>query len=227
MTNTQLVSAGPWAKRHALLLGVLVSVVSGGAFSQAPAPIAEIYTCVDANGRKLTSDRPIAACRDREQKMLNPSGTVKAHVGPTLTAKELSQLEAKNKAEQAERARLDEEKRQDRALFIRYPTESAHQKERSEALAHINRVKQTGVTRATDLLAQRTKLADELAFYQKDPSKAPPLLQHQMKEVTEALAAQGRFMADKDSEAARVNARFDAEQARLAPLWRMVSTAPR
>lgn len=226
MTRSQIFGTGQPSKAYVLVLalGLLAAVASGAAFSQTPAPIAEIYTCVDANGRKLTSDRPIAACRDREQKILNPSGTVKARLGPTLTAKEQSQLEAKNKVEQIERARQEEEKRQDRALFVRYPTESAHQKERTEALAHISRVKQTAVTRATDLLAQRTKLADELAFYQKDPSRAPPMLQHQMKEVTEALAAQGRFMADKDTEAARVNARFDAEQARLAPLWRMASS---
>jgi hypothetical protein len=223
MTSSLNFATGPRGKVLAMMLGMLALLSSGAAFSQAPAPIAEIYTCVDANGRKLTSDRPIAACRDREQRLLNPSGTVKARVGPTLTAKELSQLEVKNKADQAEHARLEEEKRQDRALFIRYPTESVHQKERSEALAHISRVKQTAVTRATDLLEQRTKLADELAFYQKDPSKAPPLLQHQMKEVNEAWAAQGRFLADKDTEAARLNARFAAEQARLAPLWRMAS----
>ena len=29
---------------------------------------AAIYTCVDAQGRRITSDRPIAACMDREQR---------------------------------------------------------------------------------------------------------------------------------------------------------------
>lgn len=228
MTHTATMKQRKHMARSLGAVAGLSILMSGTVYSQpqAPAPIAEIYTCVDASGRKLTSDRPIAACRDREQKLLNPSGTVKAHVGPTLTAKEQSQLEAKSKAEQAERARQEEEKRQDRALFVRYPTESSHQKERSEALTQISRVKQTAIARATDLLAQRTKLADEMAFYQKDPSKAPPQLQHQMKEVNEALAAQGRFMADKDAEATRTKARFDAELARLTPLWLMASGAP-
>ncbi|WP_432214584.1 DUF4124 domain-containing protein, partial [Salmonella enterica] len=35
-----------------------------------------IYTCVDAKGRKLTADRPILDCIDREQKELNASGQV-------------------------------------------------------------------------------------------------------------------------------------------------------
>ena len=40
-------------------------------------PPAPIYSCVDANGRKLTSDRPIAECANRDQKLLNADGSVK------------------------------------------------------------------------------------------------------------------------------------------------------
>ena len=42
-----------------------------------------IYSCVDARGRTITADRPIADCSDREQRELNPSGTVKRKVEPT------------------------------------------------------------------------------------------------------------------------------------------------
>ena len=81
-------------------------------------PLQGIYTCTDAQGRRLTSDRPIPACNDREQLVLNPSGTVKSRVGPTLTALERAALETKRKLETEERARLDEDKRRDRALLI-------------------------------------------------------------------------------------------------------------
>ena len=33
-----------------------------------------IYTCVDAYGRRITSDRPIPECMDREQRQLSSSG---------------------------------------------------------------------------------------------------------------------------------------------------------
>jgi hypothetical protein len=212
-----------------LSLGLLTALGHGAIHAQAAAqvqlPAPEIYTCTDARGRKLTSDRPIIDCLDREQKILNPSGTVKAHVGPTLTAKERSDLEAKTKAEQAQQALLDEERRRDRALLIRYPTQSVHEKERMEALARVNRVKQAAIAQVADLLDQKAKLMEEMAFYAKDPSKAPPKLKRQVEEVNQTLAAQGRFMADKDAEAARVNARFDAEKERLAPLWRLAGPA--
>ena len=57
----------------------------GGLFGQACAD--GIYTCVDAQGRRLTADRPIRECIDREQNELNASGTVKRKIGPSLTAR--------------------------------------------------------------------------------------------------------------------------------------------
>lgn len=184
-----------------------------------PAAGTQIYTCVDAKGRKLNSDRPIVECLDREQTILNPSGTVKAKLGPVLTAAERSQIEATRKAEQKELARRAEEKSLNRSLLIRYPNQAAHQKDRDEAVAQLMLVKQAAVARVTVLQAARTKLAEEMAFYAKNPGKAPPKLQRQVSESSQTLAAQERFLAEQDSEIERVNARFDQELKRLAPLW--------
>ena len=124
------------AHSHArLVAGLLLAALSTASLAQTPRSGApEIYTCVDAKGRNLTSDRPIAECLDREQKMLNPSGTVKAKVGPNLTAQERSELEAKEKVELEERARLNEEKRRDRALLVRYPNKAVHDRDFSMAI---------------------------------------------------------------------------------------------
>lgn len=212
---------------YACVAGLVCALIGSGASAQSPdqgpPPGTEIYTCIDSSGRKLTSDRPIQACRDREQKILNPSGTVRARVGPTLTAKERVDQEVKARAELVERARLEEEKRQDRALLTRYPNQAAHDKERAAALDNIDRVKQTTLARTSELLAQRSKLADEMAFYAKDPSKAPSQLQHQYQEVNQALAVQGRLLADLDARVLRLNERFNTELSRLKPMWRLTS----
>jgi len=189
-----------------------------------PAVGTQIYTCVDAKGRKLNSDRPIVECLDREQTILNPSGTVKAKLGPVLTAAERSQLEAKRRAEQQELARREEEKRLNRSLLIRYPNQAAHQKDRDEAVAQLKLVKQAATARVTVLQAERTKLDEEMAFYAKDPGKAPPKLQRRVSEMTQTLEAQERFLAEQDSEIERVNARFDQELKRLVPLWQAIPT---
>jgi len=208
--------------------GVLVLGLCSASLAGAQPTVAQgIYTCIDAKGRKLTADRPIPDCADREQKVLNPSGTVKTRVGPTLTAKERAEQEALQKAEQEERARLNEERRRDRALMIRYPNQGVHDKERADALAQIGVVRHAAVNRVDELMRQRTTINSEMEFYKKDPSKAPLSLRRQVDEVTNSLAVQGRFIADQDAELKRVNARFDEELVRLKQLWAPAPRSPR
>jgi hypothetical protein len=178
-----------------------------------------IYTCTDAKGRKLTADRPIPECNDREQKVLNPSGTVKTKVGPSLTAQERAEQEAKQKREAEERERTQEEKRRDRALLIRYPSKGVHDQERTEALAQINVVIKAASTRLEELARQRKSLDDEMEFYKKDPTKAPAYLRRQVDESNQSQAVQKKFIAEQEAEARRVNLRFDDELTRLKPLW--------
>jgi len=216
----------PLRALQALPAALLVGICTGLA-AQTAVPAPDIYTCIDAKGRKLTSDRKIPECSDREQKILNPSGTVKARIGPELTAQERREADAKARAVQQERVRLEEEKKRDRAMLIRYPNEALHQKERAESLRQVTLAKQEATSRMTELLAERAKLLDEMGFYTKNPNKAPFKLRQQMDAITLAVAAQGRFLADKDNEMARTNARFDEELLRLQPLWRMNAASSR
>jgi len=207
--------------------GLLLATLSTASLAQTPRPATpEIYTCVDAKGRNLTSDRPIADCLDREQKLLNPSGTVKARVGPSLTAQERSELEAKEKAELEERARLNEERRRDRALLARYPNKALHDRERTVALAQIGVVRQAAVNRVDELQRQRTAVLDEMEFYKKDPNKAPASVRRQLEEVNASLAVQARFIAEQDAEVKRVTFRFEEELFRLKQLWALQAGVP-
>lgn len=213
--------------RHALTragLGLLlINAVSPSSVLAQSAPIQGIYTCTDAQGRRLTSDRSIPACNDREQVVLNPSGTVKSRVAPMLTAHERTELEAKRKLELEERARVDEDKRRDRALLIRYPNQAVHDKERLEAHAQVSIVRQTVESRMEELLRQQADLKVEYEFYTKDPSKAPLSLRRQSEDLSQSLIVQRRFVSDLDAETRRINARFDEELVRLKLLWRLQS----
>jgi hypothetical protein len=204
---------------HGRVLVGVVACVHVLALAQIPEPSSGIYTCIDAKGRKLTSDRPIPECLDREQKVLNPSGTVKARVGPTLTAQERADAEAKEKQEADARALLLEERRRERALLVRYPSRKVHDKERAEALAQVGAVKLAASTRVEDLVKERRKVEEELEFYKKDPGKAPPVLRRQMDDIAQSIAVQKRFLGEQDNEIRRINARFDEELQRLKPLW--------
>jgi len=209
------------AAGHALISAVLFSALGDG-WAQAPAQ--NIYSCTDGQGRKRTADRPIAECADREQHLLNPSGTVRATVGPSLNAQERAQQELRQRREAEAQARQVEAVRRERALLLRYPNQAAHDKERAEALAQVAVVQQVARKREAELVRQREGLLAELEFYQKDPAKAPLALRRQLDENSRNQAAQKRFIAEQEAERDRVNARFDAEQTRLKPLW--VAAAP-
>ena len=196
------------ASRMAVAL-LLASFVPPASIALAQTKGIGIYSCVDDRGRKLNSDRPIPECNDREQRVLNPSGTVREKLGPTLTAQERAAVEAKEKLAQEEQTRRDEEKRRDRALLLRYPNKGLHDAERAEAIAQINVVKNAALNRVEELNRQRKSIDVEMEFYKKDPSKAPFSLKRQIDDVAQSLAVQARFIADQEGETKRVNVRFD------------------
>lgn len=185
-----------------------------------------IYTCVDGTGRKITADRPIAECRDRAQREINPSGTVKRVVGPSLTAQERAAQEQQEKQAAEIRAREAEEKRRDRALLLRYPNRTVHDRERTEALEQIEVVIKAASKRTTELSDQRKAINTDLEFYKSDPAKAPAALKRRLEENESSAAVQKRFIADQDAEKKRVNQRFDEELVKLRQLWTMAGGVP-
>lgn len=203
----------------ALLL--LLAGLGAPALAQPPAQgaSASIYTCVDRLGRKLTSDRPISECLDREQRELGPSGTVRRVLGPTLTDHERAALEAQQRKAQDERNRLQEERRRERVLLARYPDQGAHDAERSAALALVEEAGSTAAKHIGELRQQRKALDLELEFYRKDAAKAPLQLRRQLAENEQGVLEQQRYLAAQEQEKRRVNQRFDAELAQLRRLW--------
>lgn len=185
----------------------------GGACAQS------IYACVDAKGRRLTSDRPIAECMDRPQKELSPSGTVRRVVPPPMTADERAAAEEKARKLAEEKLREDEERRRNRALLARYPDAGSHERERVSSLKLVDDAIAIAQKRAVDLDEQQKKLALETEFYKGDAARMPQRLRKQIEENAQHLAAQKRFIAERQEEKKRINVRFDQELARLKQLW--------
>ena len=178
-----------------------------------------IYSCIDSKGRRLTSDRPISECLDREQRELSGSGVVKRVVPPSYTAEERERIEVQKKADDAVRARAAEEKRRERALLIRYPNPAAHDKARSEALAQVDEVIIAVKKRVDELTRQRKDIDTELEFYQSDVKKAPSWLKSKVEDNQQQIEVQNRFLSDQAQEKQRLNARFDEELLKLRTLW--------
>jgi hypothetical protein len=178
---------------------------------------AAIYTCVDATGKRLTSDRPIPACTDREQRVLNADGSVKRIVPPTLTADERAEQEAKERQAAADRASQQDAVRRDRNLMVRYPNEAAHKKARAKALDDVRNAVAQSEKRLAALASERKPLLDEAEFYV--GKQMPAKLKQQLDANEAATEAQRALIQNQQAESGRINALFDAEAVHLRKLW--------
>lgn len=179
-----------------------------------------IYTCVDPKGRRITSDRPIPECMGSEQRELTPGGNLRRTLPPALTAEERAREAERLKEEAARQARVDEEKRKNRALVTRYPDQAAHDKARAEALAQLDELIAAVRKREAELDRQRQGINAELEFYRQDPAKAPLWLKKRQEENAHQRASQGNYLSDQLRERERTNTRFDEELQRLRELWK-------
>jgi hypothetical protein len=178
-----------------------------------------IFTCTTAQGRRLTSDRPIPECMDREQREMGPSGAVRRRIAPVQTEEERAADEARQKQQDALRRQQVEATRRDQLLLARYPTLAQHAAERQAALRRTLEVDALARQRIAILEKERDKLRQA----QRESSGAGPdaggVLRQQLLSNAGELDAQQNFLAAQDEERQRINARFDAEMQRLKPLW--------
>lgn len=191
----------------------LLAGAAGSAWGQAG-----IYTCVDARGKRITSDRPILECLDREQRELNPTGTVRRIVPPSMTAAERALQEERERKLADERLRAAEERRMQRALLMRYPHPDVHDAEREKALRTQQEMIASAQRRVQDLRGERAKLEAETEYY-KTPAEWPAKLKRQFDENDQQLEVQQRYIHAQEDELKRITRRFDEELARLKLLW--------
>jgi hypothetical protein len=183
-----------------------------------PAPaVTGIYTCTDDKGRRLTSDRPIAECTAKEQRILNRDGSLKAVHPPTLTADERAEHDARERRAAESRAAQADAVRRDRNLVQRYRDEAQHQKARGAALDAVKLAVHASEARLKELAAERKPLLDEAEFY---AGKAlPAKLKAALDANDTATDAQRSAVATQQAELDRVNRLYDAELDRLRRLW--------
>jgi len=191
--------------------------IGAPALAQTTAPPAQIFTCTNAAGKKLTSDRPIPECNDREQRVLNGDGSVRRVQGPVLTADERSEAEAREREATANAARKLEAIRGDRNLLARFPNEAAHRKAREAALDDVNKALRVSEARLAKLALERKPLQDEAEFYVGKP--LPGKLKAQLDANDASVDAQRVLVQNQKLEAIRIDQRYDAELERLRRLW--------
>ncbi|HEX5687679.1 MAG TPA: hypothetical protein VFY73_27000 [Ideonella sp.] len=180
-------------------------------------PGRSIYTCIDAQGHRLSSDRPIPECLAQEQRMLNRDGSPKGVLPPAQSPEEKARAEnAKRQAEQQRLAR-EAEARRDRALVARYPDLVAHDTARSRAQEPVTKQIEAARRRLAELEVENQALQREREAI---PGKVlPQALKARVAANEGSIEAQNTILRDQEAERERLNQQFDAELARLRALW--------
>ena len=207
------------------LAALCFALAAGAGFAQDAKSSGGIYVCVDAKGRRITSDRPIMECLDREQKQYGSGGTVKGTLPPSMTADERAAAEEKARQAAEERQRLAEIKRRDRLLVNRYPDEASHERERASSLGRLDDAIASGERRLLDLQRQREDLLAQQKTSASDVIKSQRL-KRALDQNEESDAASRRLLEAQRDERQRIATRFDEERDRLKVLWALQARQP-
>lgn len=200
-----------WLLPWAALLGCPLA-------AQAQSKPPSIYSCVDSEGRRLSSDRPIPECLSQAQRLHNRDGSVRGEVPPYRSPDEQARLDRLRQQAEREQAAREEAARRDRSLLARFPNEVAHAEARALLLAPVLRQIEEAEARLDRLKAEAQTLTPAPAR----PASAAAMSAQQRERLAAnagAREAQRLVLADRLAERDRLNQRQDEELARLRRLW--------
>ena len=176
------------------------------------------YTCTDASGRRITSDRPIPACLDREQRMISSTGTVRV-VPPQQTAVERQAQDARKREQELAQRQQEREQRRASTLINRYPTPASYEAARTQDQAAAKIRRDEAQARVQELQTTLKPLETEIAAFGKDPAKVPAALRNRAKRLHDDINLQQSVVKQEQSEIDRINVRYDTDLPVLKAEW--------
>jgi hypothetical protein len=203
-----------------LLLAALICASCPVPAARAAEPSSpRIFQCVLPDGRKVTSDKPIAECMNagKPQRVLNKDGSEKAIFEAPPTEDEKAERDRIRRQREAERTAYEIEVRRDRDLLKRFPNEAAHAKAREKALDDVATSVRNSEARIKLLLEERKPLQNEAEFYV--GKSLPNKVRLGLDANDAALEAQRSLVQNQQIEVVRINSLYDTELARLKKLW--------
>jgi Domain of unknown function (DUF4124) len=124
-------------------------------------PTGKIYSCTDSNGKKHTSDTPIAACKQRDVHLLDRYGRVIKTIPRPLTPEEINARNAQQEQAKIEAEKLKQKQQADKVLRLRYASEEVLIEERDRTLATLYNDVLKSQQQVSTLIKQQEQLIND------------------------------------------------------------------
>ncbi|MEZ5650810.1 MAG: hypothetical protein R3E87_09715 [Burkholderiaceae bacterium] len=184
-----------------------------------------IYTCVDAQGKRHTADRPIPACADRAMRELRADGATKREIPAPLSR---AQREARAAEAAADRVREMRERQQharDQALLRAYATTADLIAIRDKRIAELQDLIEQNYAHMVAL--HKTLRATQAEIASHPPGKAPEELKLRVARVASEILAEDALVKSRQRDQTQVRERFDKDAERLEELLQKAAEAER
>lgn len=203
-------------------LGLASLVLAMSASAQVQQGRAAYYSCRDASGRMLTSDRLIVECMDRQQKEHNADGSVRRIIDPQPTAAQRQAREAEERKNQEERIAQEEHRRRDRALLSSYSSPESLDAAHKRALAAPESLIEKSHERLADLAKERKSLEGEREFYK--GRQVPAEVDRKIQDNLKTQKQEQETLARREDDVRKLKERQAEERARFIELTKPATT---
>ena len=170
---------------------------------------AEIYTCKDAGGHTLTSDRPIPECADRAMFVRQHPGQGQREIPRPKTAEERRKAEAEIEKQKIEEQLEEQRKRDELYLLANFKSENDIELSRQRLLETFKEKIRVG----NEQIKAVDRILTELQSEQKNAAKKSPAenaeLQHRANQLAESIKNSRISNQKYEAEQMRINAEFD------------------
>lgn len=186
---------------------------------------AQVYTCTTSQGRKITADRPIPECMDREQRELQTTtGRINIIQPKQTEAERWAAREQRKETERQQEAALRQQ-RHDQQLLVRYPDDASLEEKRSYLIDEVKKRWAPTLEEQAELDARRKELSAEAEARRKARKVADFSSAKEAAQLERRTLQLQPMVAKAQTEINRVNSEMDADLARLRELRSQAQTA--
>lgn len=172
---------------------------------------ADIFRCENAQGKLISSDRPLPECVNRAVKVYKNNGNFKTEIPAPLSAEEKKRIELEAEKKRAQQLADEEVKREERYLLAHYQDEADIQTARKRAVDALVEKKRLANEQLQGLSQILSNLQLELngSVNSTKSSKESESMRHRANDLTSSISNSRNAINFYNQEIARTNLEFD------------------